>query len=210
MAEADQWKSELGHVFARVAGRFARADLRRRMRDYVRGLPAPVGRKNGWQPAEWAGHRDPAGLQHLLNGARWDADVVGDDVRDHIAERLGPGGVLIIDDTGFLKKGTTSAGVQQKARHELVRVRAHRGLDILAQHFPPRTSPVNWSPSPMGPSFTGPWDNRALDIGPHDRALTAEAVARITAPADAAGFPSRWDGPSCRTPGPGPVPARHG
>ncbi len=80
------------------------------MRDYVRGLLAPVERKNGWQLAEWAGHRDPAGLQHLLNVARWDADAVRD-VRHYVAKRLGPGGVLIIDDTGFIKKGTTSAGV---------------------------------------------------------------------------------------------------
>ncbi|MER6031663.1 IS701 family transposase [Streptomyces sp. NPDC001851] len=111
IVEVDQWHGELEAVFARVAGCFARVDLRRRMRDYVRGLLAPVGRKNGWQLAEWAGHRDPAGLQHLLNGARWDADAVRDDVRAYVAERLGPGGVLIIDDTGFIKKGSTSAGV---------------------------------------------------------------------------------------------------
>jgi SRSO17 transposase len=111
IAEVSQWQGELESVFARVAGRFARVDLRRRMRDYVRGLLAPVGRKNGWQLAEWAGHRDPAGLQHLLGGARWDADALRDDVRDYVAERLGPGGVLILDDTGFIKKGSTSAGV---------------------------------------------------------------------------------------------------
>jgi SRSO17 transposase len=111
IAEVGRWQAELDSVFARVAGRFARADLRRRMRDYVRGLLAPVERKNGWQLAEWAGHRDPAGLQHLLNGARWDADAVRDDVRHYVAERLGLGGVVIIDDTGFIKKGTSSAGV---------------------------------------------------------------------------------------------------
>ncbi|MFI2352393.1 hypothetical protein ACH492_36455 [Streptomyces sp. NPDC019443] len=55
-------------------------------------------RKNGWQLAEYAGHRDPAGLQHLLNGARWDADAVRDDVPEYVAERLGPDGVLIVDD----------------------------------------------------------------------------------------------------------------
>ncbi|MFE3125922.1 IS701 family transposase [Streptomyces hydrogenans] len=111
LTEVAQWQAELDSVFARVAGRFVRADLRRRMRDYVRGLLAPVERKNGWQLAEWAGHRNPAGLQHLLNGARWDVEAVRDDLRDYVAERLGPGGVLIIDDTGFIKKGTTSAGV---------------------------------------------------------------------------------------------------
>lgn len=95
----------------RVGHRFGRVDLRRRARDYVRGLLAPVGRKNGWQLAEWAGHRDPAGLQHLLNRASWDADGLRDDVRDFVGERLGPGGVLVLDDTGFIKKGHTSAGV---------------------------------------------------------------------------------------------------
>lgn len=115
MCGVEGWaSSELESVFARVAGRFGRADLRWRMRDYVRGLLAPVERKNGWQLAEYAGHRDPAGLQHLLNGARWDADAVRDDVRGYVAEQLGPGGVLIVDDTGFVKKGTTSAGVSRQ------------------------------------------------------------------------------------------------
>ncbi|MER6267746.1 IS701 family transposase [Streptomyces sp900105755] len=83
------------------------------MRDYVRGLLAPVGRTNGWQLAQYAGHRDPAGLQHLLNGARWDADAVRDDLREYVGQQLGSDGVLIIDDTGFIKKGTTSAGVSR-------------------------------------------------------------------------------------------------
>ncbi|WP_369199175.1 IS701 family transposase [Streptomyces djakartensis] len=111
MVEARGWAGELESMFARVAGRFARADLRWRMRDYLRGLLAPVARKNGWQLAEYAGHKTPDGFQRLLNSSVWDADAVRDDVRDYVAERLGPGGVLIIDDTGFIKKGITSAGV---------------------------------------------------------------------------------------------------
>nr|WP_245687183.1 IS701 family transposase [Peterkaempfera griseoplana] len=88
---------------------------RRRMRDYVRGLLGPVGRKNGWQLAEYAGHATPDGLQHLLAGARWDADEIRDELQAYVAERLGQDdGVLIIDDTGFVKKGTTSAGVQRQ------------------------------------------------------------------------------------------------
>ncbi|MGK5545665.1 IS701 family transposase [Streptomyces sp. URMC 127] len=113
--EAGLWAAELESVFARVAGRFSRVDLGWRMRDNVRGLLAPVGRKNGWQLAEYAGHHGPAGFQHLLNGATWDADAVRDDVQDYVSEELGcPGGVLIVDDTGFLKKGTSSAGVQRQ------------------------------------------------------------------------------------------------
>nr|WP_107470308.1 IS701 family transposase [Streptomyces sp. 3211] len=111
MVEAQGWAAELESVFARVAGRFVRADLRWRMRDYLRGLLAPVARKNGWQLAEYAGHRTPDGFQRLLNSSVWDADALRDDVRDYVADKLGAGGVLIIDDTGFIKKGSTSAGV---------------------------------------------------------------------------------------------------
>ncbi|QXE35908.1 IS701 family transposase [Streptomyces sp. GMY02] len=111
MAEVAWWADELESVFGRVAGGFGRADLRWRMRDYVRGLLGQAARKNGWQLAEWAGHRTPDGFQRLLNSSVWDADALRDDVRAYVAERLGPDGVLIIDDTGFIKKGTTSAGV---------------------------------------------------------------------------------------------------
>ncbi|WP_405691566.1 transposase [Streptomyces sp. NBC_00057] len=62
---------------------------RRRMRDYVRGLLGPVGRKNGWQLAEYAGHGTPDGLQHLLSRSRWEADDVRDDLQAYVAEHLG-------------------------------------------------------------------------------------------------------------------------
>ncbi|MGX7761313.1 IS701 family transposase [Streptomyces angustmyceticus] len=113
--EAGLWAAGLESVVARMAGRFSRVDLRWRMRDYVRGLLAPVERKNGWQLAEYAGHRGPAGFQHLLNGASWDADALRDDVQQYVADQLGcPDGVLAVDDIGFLKKSTTSAGVQRQ------------------------------------------------------------------------------------------------
>ncbi len=69
VAEVGCRGDELGSVFARVAGRFARADLRWRMRDYVRGLLGQTTRKTGWQLAEWAGHRTPDGFQRLLNSS---------------------------------------------------------------------------------------------------------------------------------------------
>nr|WP_190187979.1 IS701 family transposase [Streptomyces cirratus] len=102
-------------MFLRIGHRFGRADLRRRARDYIRGLLAPVGRKNGWQLAEFAGHRTPDGLQRLLNRANWNADEVRNDLQSYVAEHLGEDdGVLVIDDTGFVKKGATSAGVQRQ------------------------------------------------------------------------------------------------
>ncbi|GAB2473909.1 IS701 family transposase [Streptomyces incanus] len=109
------WDLELEELFLRTGARFSRVEPRRRMRDYVRGLLGPVGRKNSWQLAEYAGHTTPHGLQHLLSHSRWDADGLRDDLQAYVAEQLGtPDGVLILDDTGFVKKGTTSAGVQRQ------------------------------------------------------------------------------------------------
>lgn len=102
-------------LFALVAGRFYRLEPRRRARAYVRGLLAPLAGKTGWTLAEAAGDATPDGMQRLLNAAAWDADGVRDDVRAYAVEHLGePDGVLVVDETGFLKKGTKSAGVQRQ------------------------------------------------------------------------------------------------
>ncbi|MFF1651187.1 IS701 family transposase [Streptomyces sp. NPDC058240] len=112
---AEQWDLELDDLFVTIGHRFSRVELRRRMRDYVRGLLAPVARKNSWQLAEQAGHATPDGLQHLLAGAKWEPDDIRDELQEYVAHKLGEDdGVLIIDDTGFIKKGTTSAGVQRQ------------------------------------------------------------------------------------------------
>jgi SRSO17 transposase len=98
-----------------VAGRFARVEPRRTARDMVLGLLSLAERKNCWWLAEQAGHGDPQAMQRLLRTARWDADAVRDDVRGFVAAHLGArGGVLIPDETGFLKKGTRSVGVQRQ------------------------------------------------------------------------------------------------
>ena len=123
MSEADEaaleeiqgWAAGLGALHARIAGRFVRAEPRRRVLAYLRGLLGNVGRKNGWQLAEHAGEATPDGMQRLLATADWDPDGVRDDLRSYVVEHLGdPGGVLVADETGFLKKGTTSVGVQRQ------------------------------------------------------------------------------------------------
>ncbi len=107
--------AELDVVHARIAGRFARAEPRARVREYVSGLVAGLERKNGWTLAEHAGEMGPDGMQRLLRRADWDTGEVRDDVRDYVVEHLGgPGGVLIADETGFIKKGSRSAGVQRQ------------------------------------------------------------------------------------------------
>ena len=109
------WVAGLDDLFALVAGRFGRVEPRRRARAYVRGLLAPLAVKNGWTLAEAAGDATPDGMQRLLNAAAWDADGVRDDVRGYVARHLGSAdGVLVVDETGFLKKGARSAGVQRQ------------------------------------------------------------------------------------------------
>jgi SRSO17 transposase len=109
------WVAGLDDLFALVAGRFGRVEPRRRARAYVRGLLAPLAAKNGWTLAEAAGDATPDGMQRLLNAAAWDVDGVRDDVRAYVAGHLGAAdGVLVVDETGFLKKGTKSAGVQRQ------------------------------------------------------------------------------------------------
>jgi SRSO17 transposase len=113
--EVQAWAAGLDALHARIAGRFVRAEPRRRALAYLRGLLGNVGRKNGWQLAEHAGERTPDGMQRLLATANWDPDRVRDDLRAHVVEHLGdPSAVLVVDETGFLKKGITSVGVQRQ------------------------------------------------------------------------------------------------
>ena len=113
--EVRAWAAGLEVLHARIAGRFARAEPRRRVLAYLRGLLGPVGRKNGWQLAEHAGEATPDGMQRLLATADWNPDLVRDDLRAYVVEHLGdPGAVLVVDETGFLKKGTISVGVQRQ------------------------------------------------------------------------------------------------
>jgi SRSO17 transposase len=110
-----RWQELLEELLGRVAGRFARLDLRWRARAFVRGLLADLPSKNCWTIAEHAGDASPDGMQHLLARAVWDHDAVRDDIRDHVTKHLGdPEAVLVIDETGDLKKGTGTVGVQRQ------------------------------------------------------------------------------------------------
>jgi SRSO17 transposase len=99
----------------RIAGRFTRVEPRRRAQAFVLGLLSGLRRKNCWTIAEQAGDATPDGMQHLLAAARWDADAVRDDLRGYVIEHLGSAdAVLVADETGDVKKGTASAGVQRQ------------------------------------------------------------------------------------------------
>jgi SRSO17 transposase len=109
------WRDLFDDLMFLVAGRFARVEPRRTAREFVLGLLSEAERKNCWWLAEQAGHGGPQAMQRLLRTAAWDADAVRDDLRAFVAAQLGhPAGVLIPDETGFLKKGTGSVGVQRQ------------------------------------------------------------------------------------------------
>jgi len=109
---AGRWAACLDEVHAHIAGRFARSEQRQRARAYVQGLLSPIERKNGWQLAEAAREANPYGHQELLSRALWDPDEVRDDVLDLVREKLAdPAAVVVIEETGFVKKGTKSVGV---------------------------------------------------------------------------------------------------
>jgi len=110
--DVKKWRAELVSVSGRIGPCFVRPEVRQRAQVYLELLLANVPRRNGWQLAEHAGDATPKNIQHFLGRARWDADEVRDDLQQYVIEHLAEkDGVLIIDETGFLKKGTKSAGV---------------------------------------------------------------------------------------------------
>ena len=110
------WSEILGELHERIGRRFARSEARERVRRYLVGLLGEVERKNGWRLAEAIGERDPQGVQRLLNSAKWDAEAIRNDLREYMVEHLGDEetGILIVDETGFLKQGEKSVGVARQ------------------------------------------------------------------------------------------------
>ncbi len=108
------WTSLFEQLCERIGPCFARSETREGVKAYLKGLLSPVERKNGWQLAEEAGLPTPYAMQYLLNRAIWESDEVRDLLRAYVCEMLGPGGMLVIDETGFIKKGKKSVGVQRQ------------------------------------------------------------------------------------------------
>jgi SRSO17 transposase len=113
--DVHDWGRQIDEVAGRIGARFPRSETRDRVRAYLVGLLGPARRKNAWQVAEQIGDETPYGVQYLMGRADWDPDTVRDDLRGYVVETLGdPDAVLILDETGFLKKGTKSAGVARQ------------------------------------------------------------------------------------------------
>ncbi len=115
IAQVAAWRDGLEALQDRVAPRFRRPEVRARAGRFLAGLLGPVERRTGWHLAEQLGERSPDGVQRLLRTARWDAEAVRDDLRAYAVEHLGDErAVLVLDETGFLKKGTKSVGVARQ------------------------------------------------------------------------------------------------
>lgn len=109
------WREELVRAHQRLGDLFPRSEVRERSLAYLEGLLSHCERKNSWQVAEWSGEASPYGMQYLLDRARWDANAVQARLSEYVREELGSrDAVLVLDETGFLKKGLHSAGVQRQ------------------------------------------------------------------------------------------------
>ena len=113
--DPDRWQRGFDELLGRIASRFVRVEPRRRVRSFLLGLLAGLPRTNCWTIAEHAGEASPDGMQHLLARSVWDAEAVRDDLRGYVVDHLAdPGAVLVVDETGDVKKGTHTVGVQRQ------------------------------------------------------------------------------------------------
>src|SRR2546425_8790683 len=110
-----QGANVLAELSDRIGSHVRRTEVRKRVGRYLQGLLAPVERKNGWQMAEELGEANAHGVQRLLEEADWDEEAVRDELRAYVIEQLGEAdGILVVDETGFIKKGKKSAGVARQ------------------------------------------------------------------------------------------------
>ncbi len=192
--DAEEWLAEFDCAFARIAGRFGRVEPRRRARAFLLGLLSDVDSRSCWQLAEQAGDASPHGMQRLLGEAVWDADKVRDDVRGYAVEELGdPAAVLVLDDTGDLKKGVHTIGVQRQYTGTAGRIENSQVAVFLAYAAPRGYTLIDreiylprcWTDAPARCAAAG--------VPEHVRFATKITLARrMLARALDAGTPAAW------------------
>src|ERR671914_1567887 len=184
----------LADMERRLAPYFARSESRQRALAYLRGLLSPAGRKNSWQLAEVSGEATPYGFQHLLGRADWQADAVRDELRHYLIPHLrDPAAVLVIDETGFVKKGRHSAGVARQYSGTAGRIdncqigvflayASHLGHALLDREL---YLPKAWTEDPARCRQAGIPEDRRFATKPQ---LARHMLARALA----AGVPAAW------------------
>ena len=161
----------------RIGSRFARVEPRRRVAAFVRGLLAGLPRTNCWTIAEHAGDTDPRGMQRLLSQAVWDADCVRDDLRGYVTEHLGdPDAVLVVNETGDVKKGTCTVGVQRQYTGTAGRIENSQVAVYLAYAAPAGYAFIE----PVHPGRLQAWRTGARSVLRHRHHRPGRAQPRPT------------------------------
>jgi SRSO17 transposase len=194
VAVLDQGEAELQTLCERVERHFARPEVRARLPRYLAGLLSPVQRRNAWQMAEQIGESGPDGVQRLMNAACWDADAVRDDLRAYVIEHLGDReAVLVVDETGFLKKGTQSVGVQRQYRGTAGRIENCQ-FGVFLAYASPRGHTFLDREVYLPQEWAGDWERRAAAGIPTEVefATKPQLAQRMLARARAAGTPAAW------------------
>ena len=184
----------LAELIGRIGSHVRRAEVRKRVGRYLQGLLASVERKNGWQMAEALGEANAHGVQRLLEEADWDEDAVRDELRTYVIEHLGePGGMLVVDETGFVKKGKKSAGVARQYSGTAGR-RENSQVGVFLSYASSKGAafidralylPEEWTQDRVRCREAGIPDEVAF-------ATKGELAQRMLARAFAAGVPAEW------------------
>src|SRR5215475_11328892 len=192
--DLDRWRREFDELMLRAGGRFARVEPRRRMAAFVRGLLAGLPRVNCWAIAEHAGENCPRGMQRLLSAAVWDESGVRDDLRGYVLEHFAdPGAVLVVDETGDLKKGTATVGTQRQYTGTAGRTENAQVAVYLAYGAPAGSAfidralylPRSWTDDPARCRAAGVPEDTAFATKP---ALAGQMITRVLD----AGTPAGW------------------
>jgi len=194
VADIRKWRHELNRLSDRIGPRCGRREIRQRVHVYLEFLFSNVRRKNSWPLAEYAGDATPRNIQHFLGRAKWDADEVRDDLQQYVVEFLAEqDGVLIIDETGFLKKGTKSAGVGRRYSGTAGRIENCQIGVVLAYRFSKGHALIDrelYLPQAWCEDRTRGCEARIPDTNSFATkpALARELLQRTVA----AGIPARW------------------
>jgi len=192
--DLDGWRREFDELMLRVGGRFARVEPRRRLAAFVRGLLAGLPRVNCWSIAEHAGEQCPRGMQRLLSAAVWDDVGVRDDLRGYVLEHFAdPGAVLVVDETGDIKKGMATVGTQRQYTGTAGRTENAQVAVYLAYAAPAGSAfidralylPRSWTSDPGRCAAAGIPEGTPFATKP---ALAQEMIGRALD----AGTPARW------------------
>src|SRR5262245_12521774 len=186
--------ASVADIERRLAPYCERAAPRQRAMAYLQGLLSPAERKHSWPLADVSGDTTPYAFQHLRRRALWDPDALRDALRRYVLPHLGdPEAVLVIDETGFLKKGRHSAGVARQYSGTAGRIEncqigvflayaSQLGQALLDRE---RYLPQEWTDDPARCRQAGIPEDRRFATKPQ---LAQQMLQRALA----AGVPARW------------------